>query len=97
MPVPCNFTGPNGNTVVPGKINSLTRSVISSMKRLYTILFFTDIIIFCSLVYLFLQNIDKRADLWVLSLILAGSVLSIIMLIYLLIKYINQPSQNGDK
>ena len=67
------------------------------MKKLYTILFFTDIIIFCSLVYLFLQNIDRGADLWLLFLILAGSVFSIIMLIYLLIKYINQPSDNYEK
>ncbi len=67
------------------------------MKKLYTILFFTDIIIFCSLVYLFLQNIDRGADLWLLVLILAGSVFSIIMLIYLLIKYINQPSDNYEK
>jgi len=67
------------------------------MKKLYTILFFTDIIIFCSLVYLFLQNIDRGADLWLLVLILAGSVFSIIMLIYLLIKYINQPTDNYEK
>jgi hypothetical protein len=32
-----------------------------------------------------------------LFLILAGSVFSIIMLIYLLIKYINQPTDNYEK
>jgi len=67
------------------------------MKNLYTILFFIDIILFCGLVYVFLIKLDKGSSFWELILILSGSVLSVIILIYLLVKYINQPSKQNGK
>jgi hypothetical protein len=64
------------------------------MRILYPILFFADTLLLVLLTNIFLQNIDTGCKAWVLVLIFAGMAATILLMIYLLKNYINQPPKN---
>jgi hypothetical protein len=61
------------------------------MKILYTILFFSDMVVLIKLSYLFLAKIDTGHQFWLLMLLLLGIAACIALLIYFLSAYINLP------
>jgi len=61
------------------------------MRNLYTILFFADTILLVCLSYLFLQDIDNGSKAWVLILTFSGIAASIIVMVFLLSRYIKHP------
>ena len=61
------------------------------MRPLYTILFFTDTLIFLGLSFLFLHKYDNGGSPWLLALIALGLVISILLLVLLLKRYLKLP------
>ncbi|HTI07239.1 MAG TPA: hypothetical protein VL832_01750 [Puia sp.] len=60
------------------------------MRILYTILFFADTLLLLSLSYLFLHKLDSGGSAGGLTLIFAGIIASIFLLILLLRSYIKR-------
>ena len=61
------------------------------MKYLYTILFFTDTLLFLYLSFLFLRKCDNGTSPGALVLIFSGIVISIFLLTLLLRSYLSLP------
>ncbi|HEY8733149.1 MAG TPA: hypothetical protein VIL90_01205 [Puia sp.] len=66
------------------------------MKTFLIIVFFTATALLICLTYLFLHLIDSGGKTAYLVLDVAGMVASIVLLIFLLMFYINQPPDNGS-
>ncbi|WP_162944687.1 hypothetical protein [Flavisolibacter nicotianae] len=61
------------------------------MKTLLTILFFVDTLVLITLSFLLLQTLDSGAGLGRLIFLLTGCAGCIILLVYLLLRYMNLP------
>jgi len=67
------------------------------MKRLYTILFFTDIFMLIIISYLFLKEIDNHKGVWILLLTGLGILFCIILLLRLLQRYTKLPQAHHQE
>jgi predicted permease len=64
----------------------------TKLRALYTILFFADTVLLACLSFLSLRKLDQGGPAKILTLIFAGIIASILLLVYLLKKYIKLPS-----
>jgi hypothetical protein len=60
----------------------------TKLRTLYTILFFADTVLLACLSFLSLHKLDQGGPAKILTLIFAGIIASILLLVYLLKKYI---------
>jgi hypothetical protein len=62
------------------------------MKIVYTILFFIDTLLLIALAFLFLKLSDTGMSVATLVSVIAGIIVSILLLVYLLYRYIKLPT-----
>ena len=66
------------------------------MKIIYTILFFTDVLLLIILSFLFLDLSDKGMNNGTLVLVFTGITVSISLLVYFLYRYTKLPPTNSS-
>ncbi|MEJ0105503.1 MAG: hypothetical protein WDO19_24375 [Bacteroidota bacterium] len=67
------------------------------MKAIYISLFFVDAIILVALSFLFLKLIDNKASGAALTEMAAGISICVILLVYVLYKYMKIPNDDSHK
>jgi hypothetical protein len=70
--------------------------MIIKMKTLYTILFFIDVIFLVLLTSGLFKQIDEKAGTGTILLIICGMVVCIVLLVFILLRYIREPLSRNE-